>query len=175
MPRSATPTLLTLCAISFLAISAIAQGGKKNPPDAVKQADTAFHEGYAARQAGNLELARTKFAEVVHLEPKIAEGHEALGAVLVELGKPLEGAKEFEAAAKIKPSDDGIETNLALAYSQAAAKPGNERSIISSLAVREMRKYPGSSTQVPGRTRMSWVSSRSAKARSSAQGDFGRR
>src|SRR5712691_8215153 len=63
----------------------------------------------------------------------------------------------------------------ALAYSQAAAKPGNERSIISSLAVKEMRKYPGNSTQVPGRTRMSWVSSRSAKARSSAQGDFGRR
>ena len=37
----------------------------------------------------------------------------------MELGKPLDGAREFEAAEKIKPGDDGIETNLALAYFQA--------------------------------------------------------
>ena len=53
---------------------------------------------YAARQNGNLELARKKFAEVVKLEPKIPEGHEALGAILVELGKPADAIAEFEAA-----------------------------------------------------------------------------
>ena len=37
----------------------------------------------------------------------------------MELGKPLDGAKEFEAAAAIKPDDEGIENNLALAYLQA--------------------------------------------------------
>ncbi len=97
--------------------SAVAQA--RAEPDVIKQADAAFHEGFAARQAGNLELARSKFAEVVRLQPNIAEGHEALGAVLVELGKPLDGAREFEAADKIKPGDEGIETNLALAYFQA--------------------------------------------------------
>src|ERR1700758_2698828 len=102
MPGSATRSLLTLFAILTVTLGATAQAGKKNSADAVKRADAAFHEGFAARQAGNLELARTGFAEVVHLQPQIPEGHEALGAVLVELGKPQEGAKEFEAAEKIK-------------------------------------------------------------------------
>ena len=48
----------------------------------------------------------TKFAEVVRLQPGIAEGHEALGAVLFELGKTSEGLVQFEAAAKLKPGDE---------------------------------------------------------------------
>jgi len=108
-------------ASGLIAISAAAGGQKttKMPADGIKQADAAFRAGVAARESGNLEVARSKFAEVVRLQPRIAEGHEALGTVLAELGRPLEGAKEFEAAAKIKPSDPGIETNLALAYAQS--------------------------------------------------------
>jgi protein O-GlcNAc transferase len=120
MPASAIRLQLALSALLSLPLVAASQTAKKPSPDVVKQADAAFREGYAARQDGNLELARTKFAEVVRLQPDIAEGHEALGAVLVELGKPLDGAREFEAAERIKPSDDGLETNLALAYFQAA-------------------------------------------------------
>ena len=102
-----------------VALAATAQTAGRNQPDVIKRADEAFHAGYAAREAGNLEVARSKFAEVVRLQPGIAEGHEALGTVLVELGKPLDGAREFEAAAKIKPGDENIESNLALAYHQA--------------------------------------------------------
>ena len=107
--------------VLFLCFSAATspQSKKQPEPEVLKRADAAFREGFAARQAGNLALARSKFAEVVRLQPKIAEGHEALGAVLVELGKPLDGAKEFEVAAAIKPGDEGIETNLALSYFQA--------------------------------------------------------
>jgi len=76
----------------------------------------AFKAGVEARQAGNLELARVRFAEVTHLAPKIAEGHEALGAVLSEMGKTAEALPEFQAASKLKPNDLGIETNLALTY-----------------------------------------------------------
>ena len=110
---------LALSVLLSVSVAAAAQSTKKPAAEAIQRADAAFHEGYAARQAGNLELARSKFAEVVRLQPKIAEGHEALGAVLVELGKPQDGAREFETAEKIKPDDDGIETNLALAYFQA--------------------------------------------------------
>ena len=39
-------------------------------------------------RAGISKMARTKFAEVVSLAPEIAEGHEALGTMLVELNKP---------------------------------------------------------------------------------------
>ena len=90
---------------------------KKFP--SLKKADAAFHAGFAARQSGNLELARTKFAEAVKLAPQIPEGHEALGAVLLELGRPAEAVPEFEAAAKLKPADAEIESSLALAYAQA--------------------------------------------------------
>jgi protein O-GlcNAc transferase len=109
----------TVSGLIALSLFANAQKSAKPSSDAIRRADAAFHEGFAARQSGNLEVARNKFAEVVRLQPQIAEGHEALGAVLVELGRPLEGAREFETAAKIKPSDDGIEANLGLAFAQA--------------------------------------------------------
>lgn len=108
-----------VCVFLGLTLSAPGQTPTSDEAAAVKRADEAFHAGYAAHEAGNLELARDKFAEVVRLAPSIAEGHEALGSVLVELGKPIDGAKEFEAAAKIKPGDENIESNLALAYHQA--------------------------------------------------------
>jgi len=108
-----------VCVFLGLTLSAPGQTPSSDQAAAVKRADEAFHAGYAAHEAGNLELARDKFAEVVRLAPSIAEGHEALGSVLVELGKPIDGAKEFEAAAKIKPGDENIESNLALAYHQA--------------------------------------------------------
>lgn len=122
----ASNRLQLLCVLSSVALCASAQTPKKSAPDAIKRADAAFHEGYAAHAAGNLELARSKFAEVVRLQPGIAEGHEALGAVLVELGKPLDGAREFEAAAKIKPGDQNVESNIALAYHQS----GNDATAI---------------------------------------------
>jgi len=109
------------CALIVGSLQAGAQSGSGSSADPIKQADSAFRAGFAARQAGNLELARTKFAEVVRLQPGIAEGHEALGAVLFELGKTSEGIAQFEAAAKLKPGDDAIETNLAMAYEQAGA------------------------------------------------------
>ena len=107
------------CWLLLLPLIAAGQTATKPPSEAMKRADAAFRSGYAARQAGDLKAARDKFEEVVLLQPKIVEGHIALGAVLVEMGRPLDGAKEFEIAAKIRPSDDAIETNLALAYSQA--------------------------------------------------------
>src|SRR5208282_5259580 len=87
--------------------------------DAIKRADEAFRAGYAAQQAGNIEEARAQFAEAVRLAPKIAEAHEALGAVLLELDKPSDAVAELEAAFKLKPADPGIESDLAMAYSRA--------------------------------------------------------
>lgn len=83
--------------------------------EALRKADVAFHAGYAATQAGQLEEARKQFAEVVRLAPGIAEGHEALGSVLSELGRPAEAVPELELAAKLKSGDAGIEGDLAIA------------------------------------------------------------
>src|ERR1700739_1807028 len=140
MRRHAIRNQLMLCALLGFSIAATSQASKDAAPEVIKQADASFHEGFAARQAGNLELARSKFAEVVRLQPEIAEGHEALGAVLVELGKPLDGAREFEAAEKIKPGDDGIEINLALAYFQVGQ---NEKALPHFESAVSLSQQPG--------------------------------
>ena len=107
-------SLLACCPLSVTA-----QSPSARKTGQLKRADAAFRAGYDALQSGNLELARAKFAEASHLAPQIPEAHEALGAVLVELGKPTEAVQELEAARKLKPGDQGIETNLALAYAKA--------------------------------------------------------
>jgi protein O-GlcNAc transferase len=106
-----------VCAVA----AATLQSQAPNPEasESLKKADTAFHEGFAAQQSGNLELARARFAEAVKLEPKIPEAHEALGAVLLELGKPMNAIQELEEAATLKPGDAGNEANLGMAYTQA--------------------------------------------------------
>jgi protein O-GlcNAc transferase len=87
--------------------------------DAVNRAGAAFRAGYAAQQAGKLEEARTDFAQAAQFAPQIAESHEALGAVLLELDKPADAVPELESALKLKAADPDIETDLALAYARA--------------------------------------------------------
>lgn len=100
---------------------ASAQKQRAGPAHAatLHEADAAFHAGYSALQAGNLDEARTQFAKVVRLAPDIPEGHEALGAVLTSLGRPAEAVRELELAVKLRPKDAGIEADLAIALAHA--------------------------------------------------------
>jgi protein O-GlcNAc transferase len=106
-------------ALAMFNVDSAAQSAKAPTREAAAQADAAFRAGYAAREAGHLDAARVQFAQVVKLAPQIAEGHEALGAVLLEMAKPAEAGSQLEIAARLKPNDTGIETNLALAYTQS--------------------------------------------------------
>src|SRR3984885_16809 len=107
-----------LFALAVTALQLAAQAPSIGDTDSLKQADVAFHEGFAAQQSGNLELARAKYARVVQLAPDISEGHEALGSVLVELNRAVEAIPELETAVRLKPNDEGDESNLALACMQ---------------------------------------------------------
>src|SRR4051794_37500060 len=126
-----TFSLLMIAVLS--AVSLLAQQANPADPEALQKADAAFRAGYAAQQAGHLEEARARFTEVVRLAPQIPEGREALGAVLLELSKPAEAISQLEAAARLKPNDLGIETNLAYAFAQlgqrAKAMPHFEAAI----------------------------------------------
>ena len=117
--------------LSLGAVRLPAQSAQAANQESLQQADAAFRAGYAAQQAGQLDVAREQFAEAVKLAPGIAEAHEALGTVLVEMGKPADAVPQLEAAARLKPDDQGIETNLALAYAQsgeaAKSRPGCPR------------------------------------------------
>jgi protein O-GlcNAc transferase len=97
----------------------ISQSPKTGTPEAIQQANAQFHRGFAASAAGRLEEARAEFADAVRLAPQIAEGHDALGSVLIALGRPADAIPELETAAKQKPRDPIIEGDLARAYTGA--------------------------------------------------------
>jgi protein O-GlcNAc transferase len=84
-----------------------------------KQASADFQAGYEAANAGDLERARRSFAEVVRLEPRIPEGHAALGSVLLNLGRPEEATAELKRGLALKPNDPNMTMNLALAEVRA--------------------------------------------------------
>ncbi len=88
----------------------------------LEQANRAFRAGYAAMQAGRVDEARVDFARVVRLAPQLAEGHMALGAILVELGKPGAAIPELKEALKLKPGDPAVEENLARAHEAEAQR-----------------------------------------------------
>jgi tetratricopeptide (TPR) repeat protein len=108
-----------LLGVPVLAQSKQAPAAGKQSANALQRASEAFKAGLAAQQAGKPEEARVHFTEAVRLAPMIAEAHEALGAVLVELKKTDAGIKELELALKLKPEVEGVHQNLALAYMQA--------------------------------------------------------
>ena len=87
---------------------------------ALQRADAAFRAGYAAMQAGQLEEARKQFAEAARLAPKMAEPHQALGAVLGQLQRPQEAISELEKALALKPGDAPTEGNLAQTHETLA-------------------------------------------------------
>ena len=106
---------------SLMAACGAARAQSPKQAQQLKQATAAFREGVAARTRGDLKQAQKKFAEVVRLAPQIAEGHEALGTVLLEQGQAQQAIAELTAAEKLKPNDMGTESRLAQAYTQAGA------------------------------------------------------
>ena len=88
------------------------------PTDNVRAADTAFRAGSAAYQQGDLHTAHVQFARVVHLTPKVAAGHAALGTVLLAEGDARAATTELEQAHRLDPGDTNSSLNLALAYTR---------------------------------------------------------
>ena len=126
---------MAVAAYAWLGVAAAQQpasqkSGTQQPSAAavrnLQQANAAFHAGYAALQAQKLETARVEFARVVRLAPQLPEGHMALGAVLVQLGRVEEAIAELKQAQTLRPDDAGIRGNLAQAYlaeARAATTP----------------------------------------------------
>src|SRR6266853_595598 len=85
----------------------------------LRSADTAFRAGYAAEKRGDVSSARQQFEKVVQLAPDIAEGHSALGSVLVQLGQYIQAIRELTRALTLKADDRSAQINLAIAYEQS--------------------------------------------------------
>ncbi len=89
--------------------------------DELREADAAFHAGYAAVQNGDLAAAKDDFQKVARLAPEISEGHSALGSVLLQLSQPSAAIPELERALAIKADDRSAQINLAVAYEETRA------------------------------------------------------
>jgi protein O-GlcNAc transferase len=111
-----------LMAIGFLLTplsSTRSSGQASEPSPSLKQADADYRAGTAALSRGDLKSALADFQNVVRLAPGAEQGHSALGAVLVRLGRTNEGIGELEKALTIQASDGSAQLNLALAYEQS--------------------------------------------------------
>ena len=112
--KARSTAALLLAGISASSIFVFAQ----EPSSALKEADADYRAGVAALSRNDLNTALADFEKVVHLAPTAEQGHSALGAVLVRLGRTSEGIRELEKALAVKPGDTSAQMNLALAYEQ---------------------------------------------------------
>ncbi len=86
-----------------------------------EEARAAYRAGATAAMNNDFKTAEEQLEKVVHLAPQVEEGHSALGAVLIRLGKFPEAIKELELALALKPGDVSARTNLAWAYEQTGS------------------------------------------------------
>ena len=100
----------------FLLCAALSRASAQEPSPSLKEADADYRAGVAALSRRDLNGALGDFQKVVRLAPAAEQGHSALGAVLVQLGRTSEGIRELEKALAIKPSDSSAQLNLGLAY-----------------------------------------------------------
>jgi protein O-GlcNAc transferase len=94
-------------------------GQAQEPSPGLKQADADYRAGVAALSRNDLNAALAEFEKVVHLAPAAEQGHSALGAVMLRLGRTSEGIHELEKALAITPGDRSAQLNLAFAYEQS--------------------------------------------------------
>jgi len=80
-----------------------------------------FRAGVAAQQRGELERAAEAYRQAIEAEPRYAEAHANLGAVLARLGQYDQAVLSCERALLINPQLNAARLNLGLAHYRAGA------------------------------------------------------
>jgi tetratricopeptide (TPR) repeat protein len=114
-------------------------------PSGRGRAVTAFTEGTAAQQKGDLELAETKFRQAAELSPEAPEPHIALSVVAHERGDYAGAAAEAEAALVISPANAQA---LFLRYDAYRLLDDAEKSAAAANALRESGAAPAAAQEV---------------------------
>lgn len=91
----------------------------------VDAAGKAFREGVAAVQANHLREAEQHFRTTVRLAPRVAAGHSALGAVLVQEAEYAHAVPELELALRLAPADSAAQLNLGTAAAGLLGTPAS--------------------------------------------------
>jgi tetratricopeptide (TPR) repeat protein len=82
-----------------------------------------FRAAMEAQQRGDLERAVEAYERAIALDPKFAEAHANLGAVLARLGHYEQAVRAYERALSLKPQLNAARVNLGLAHYRAGALP----------------------------------------------------
>jgi tetratricopeptide (TPR) repeat protein len=80
-----------------------------------------FRAGVAAQQRGELEQAADAYRRAIEAEPRYAEAHANLGAVLAQLGQYDQAVSCYERALLINPQLNAARLNLGLAHYRVGA------------------------------------------------------
>jgi len=114
-------------------------------PSGRGRAVTAFNEGTAAQQKGDLDLAETKFRQAAELSPEAPEPHIALSVVAHERGNYAAAAAEAEAAIAISPTNAQA---LFLRYDAYRLLGDAEKSTAAANALRQSGAAPAAAQEV---------------------------
>lgn len=127
------PYLLTL---SIVVASATAPLRAQSNSAAQSREELLAQQGRQSLASGRLDQAEAAFAELVKLEPNLAEIYANLGAVYFQEGKLDEAIDTLRQAMRLKPSLVRVKTLLAICLAEsghsAAALPGLEAGFRSS-------------------------------------------
>ncbi len=105
--------------VALLACVAAASMPAQQVNSALREADADYRAALAALRNNDIKTAEQKLENVVRLAPQLEAGHSVLGQVLAREGKLAPAIRELKKAVAIKPSDDGAQLALAMAYAQA--------------------------------------------------------
>jgi tetratricopeptide (TPR) repeat protein len=109
--------VVTATVILVLLVHAIAQTAIAPENSAL----ASFRDGVAAQQRGELERAAEAYRRAIETEPRYAEAHANLGAVLARLGRYDEAVMSYERALRLNPQLNAVRLNLGLAHYRVGA------------------------------------------------------
>ena len=115
---------------------------------ATAQAD--FARGQAAMAGRDWETAMRHLTAAVEAEPAYWEAHKALGECFLRVNKPTDARKHLEKAAKLSPSDAGVQQTLRQAIDLEKAHAADDE-----LAERIRQQLRSKSSPASGKASMS--------------------
>lgn len=108
---------MTLALLLVLLVHAGAAAAPGQDPSAA----ALFRAALAAQQRGELEGAAAAYRRVLEINPRLAEAHANLGAVLARLGQYEQAVVAYQRALAIDPRLNAARVNLGLAHYRAGA------------------------------------------------------
>jgi len=107
--------------IGTLLVAALMQGAPAASPLQDQSAPASFRAAVAAQERGDLEGAIAAYRRAIAIDPRFAEAHANLGAVLARTGRYEEAVRSYERALALNPQLNAARVNLGLAHFRAGA------------------------------------------------------